>query len=67
MTLADALRIAREDAVFAKQLLQDPDSFKTAFNLTPEQVNGLRNANLGTVLNAVPDPQPGQPGIGGFY
>ncbi len=71
MTVQDALRLAKDDPVFAKQLLTDPESLKTAFGLTDAQVTAIKAASLNTILGTIPDPAPaaggGAAGGGGFY
>lgn len=42
--LQTALRLASHDKEFAEALLQNPEHFQTAFNLTQSQVNGLKKS-----------------------
>ena len=44
LTLADALRIAANDSEFAAVFMKNPSVFKTPFNLTPAQIEGVEKA-----------------------
>jgi len=65
LTLNDALRIAKSDPSFAKELLTSPEALKDAFSLTDAQIAAMKNADLKAVLNAIPDPAPGAGPVGG--
>lgn len=50
LTFADALRLAAKDPKFAADLVQNPAQYRTTFNLSDQQVQGLQNATLTDVL-----------------
>jgi len=57
LDLKDALRIAAKDPEFAQAFMKNPGIFKTAFNLTDEQITGIKNASESfvEVLGVEPD------------
>ena len=65
LTLNDALRIAKTDPVFAKQLLTSPESLKSAFGLSDSQVAAIKTADLKSILSGISDPAPGAGPVGG--
>ena len=65
LTLRDALRIAKDDPVFAKQMLANPESLKVAFGLTDADIASIKAASLTSILSTIPDPE--GPTAGGFY
>jgi hypothetical protein len=69
LSIKDALRIAKQDPIFAKQLLKDPAALKASFNLTDAQVAAIKSADINSILNTVPDSAPGggAPAGGGIY
>jgi len=50
LQFADALRLAAKDPQFAADLVQNPQNYQAAFNLSPQQVNGLKNGTINDVL-----------------
>ncbi|WP_250507476.1 hypothetical protein [Caballeronia sp. GAFFF3] len=50
LTFADAMRMAAKDPKFATDLVQNPQDYQQTFNLSQQQVEGLKNASLNDVL-----------------
>ncbi|MEY9748891.1 hypothetical protein ABIF65_008265 [Bradyrhizobium japonicum] len=50
LTFADAMRLAARDPKFATDLVQNPAEYQKTFNLSQQQVDGLKNASLNDVL-----------------
>jgi len=50
LTFADAMRLAAKDPKFAADLVQNPQNYQQTFNLSAQQVQGLKTASLNDVL-----------------
>lgn len=46
LDLSDALRMANEDKEFSAEFMANPEKFKTAFNLTDEQIRQVKQTNI---------------------